>query len=159
MNAKRVSGQRRGPRGLIIAGSTGEFGAAYDGSVPFPGSDRPAPTVEGHIRVAVTAAIVLVPFAGLGVAVWLAWGHGLGLADVLLALGFYVLTGLGNQRGDHRLRRTAPARTAAGSRSRSPRLMKPEGDVLGAGRHHRRPHAFTDRPGDPHSPIATAPTW
>jgi stearoyl-CoA desaturase (delta-9 desaturase) len=49
----------------------------------------------------VTAAIVLVPFAGL--AVWLAWGHGLGLADVLVALALYVLTGLGVSVGFHRL--------------------------------------------------------
>jgi stearoyl-CoA desaturase (delta-9 desaturase) len=154
MSAKRVSGPRRGPRGLIIAGATGEFGAAYDGSVPFPGSDRPTPTVGGHIRVAVTAAIVLVPFAGLGVAVWLAWGHGLGLADVLLALGFYVLTGLGVSVGFHRLlthrsfTAARPLRIAlavAGS-------MSFEGDVIGWVAIHRRHHAFTDRPGDPHSP-------
>jgi len=37
------------------------------------------------------------------VAVWLAWGHILGLADVLLALAFYVLTGLGISVGFHRL--------------------------------------------------------
>jgi len=29
----------------------------------------------------VTTPFVVVPFAGLGVAVWLAWGHGLNLAD------------------------------------------------------------------------------
>jgi stearoyl-CoA desaturase (delta-9 desaturase) len=53
--------------------------------------------------VAVTLAIVIVPFAGLGVAVWLAWGHGLRLADVLLATALYLVTGLGVTIGFHRL--------------------------------------------------------
>ena len=101
-----------------------------------------------------TAAIVLVPFAGLVVAVWLAWGHGLGLADVLLALAFYVLTGLGISVGFHRLlthrsfKAARPLRivlAVAGS-------MSFEGDVIGWVAIHRRHHAFTDRPGDPHSP-------
>jgi stearoyl-CoA desaturase (delta-9 desaturase) len=48
-------------------------------------------------------AFVVVPFAGLAEAVWLAWGHGLNLADVLLALAFYVITGLGVTVGFHRL--------------------------------------------------------
>jgi hypothetical protein len=51
----------------------------------------------------VTAAFVVVPFAGLGAAVWLAWGHGLNLADILLAAAFYVITGLGVSVGFHRL--------------------------------------------------------
>ena len=50
-----------------------------------------------------TIAFVVVPFAGLAAAVWLAWGHGLNLADVLLALAFYVITGLGVTVGFHRL--------------------------------------------------------
>jgi hypothetical protein len=113
MIAKRVSGPRRGPPGPIIAGATDELGAAYDGSIPFPGSDRPPSTVGGSVRVAVTAAIVLVPSAGLGVAVCLAWGHILGLADVLLALAFYVLTGLGIRAGTTCTTPTPPARGTA----------------------------------------------
>jgi fatty-acid desaturase len=44
-----------------------------------------------------------VPFGGLALAVWLAWGHGLGLADILLAAAFYLVTGLGVTIGFHRL--------------------------------------------------------
>jgi stearoyl-CoA desaturase (Delta-9 desaturase) len=58
----------------------------YDGAAAFPDSGRPPSSVQGRVRVGVTTAFVVVPFAGLGVAVWLAWGHGLNLADILLAL-------------------------------------------------------------------------
>ena len=77
--------------------------ACYEGTEPFPGGGPPPRTFEGGVRVAVGAAIVLVPFGGLAVAVWLAWGHGLNLTDVLLAAAFYLVTGLGVTIGFHRL--------------------------------------------------------
>jgi stearoyl-CoA desaturase (Delta-9 desaturase) len=69
--------------------------APYHGTVPFTVSGRPPGTVQDRVRAGVTAAFVVVPFAGLGVAVWLAWGHGQDLADILLAAALYVITGLG----------------------------------------------------------------
>jgi len=72
--------------------------ASYDGTAPFPAGGEPPATVVGRVRAGVTAAFVIVPFAGLAAAVWLAWGHGLGLADVLLAAGCYVVTGLAQDR-------------------------------------------------------------
>jgi stearoyl-CoA desaturase (Delta-9 desaturase) len=129
-------------------------GTSYDGTEPFPGSGSPPGTAGGRARVAVTAAFVVVPFGGLAVAVWLAWGHGLGLADVLLAAACYVVTGLGVTIGFHRLlthrsftaaRPLRAALAVAGS-------MSFQGDVIGWVAIHRRHHAFTDRPGDPHSP-------
>jgi stearoyl-CoA desaturase (delta-9 desaturase) len=78
-------------------------GASYDGTAPFPGGGHPPGTAEGRGRVAVTAALVIVPFAGLATAVWLAWGHGLGLADILLAAVCYLVTWLGVTVGFHRL--------------------------------------------------------
>ena len=114
------------PAGVPVNGTTGVpsqlTATDYDGTTPFTGGRRPPATFEGRAQAAVTAAFVIVPFAGLAVAVWLAWGHGLSLADVLLALAFYVLTGLGVSVGFHRLlthrRSRRPAR--CGSRSRSP---------------------------------------
>ena len=82
---------------------TVQLAACYEGTEPFPDAGGPPRTVAGAVRVAVTLAIVIVPFAGLGVAVWLAWGHGLRLADVLLATALYVVTGLGVTIGFHRL--------------------------------------------------------
>src|SRR6266568_701259 len=77
--------------------------ADYDGATPFTGGSGPPATFQGRVRASVTATVVVVPFAGLGVAVWLAWGRGLNLADILLALFFYVITGLGVTIGFHRL--------------------------------------------------------
>ena len=125
----------------------------YDGTTPFTGGGTPG-TFQGRAGAAATATFVVVPFAGLGVAVWLAWGHGLNLADVLLAVVFYVVTGLGVTVGFHRLlthrsfTAARPLRVAlavAGS-------MSFQGEVIGWVATHRRHHAFTDRPGDPHSP-------
>ena len=126
----------------------------YDGRTPFAVSGRPPGTVQGWARAGVTTAFVVVPFTGLAAAVWLAWGHGLNLADALLALAFYVITGLGVTVGFHRLLThrsftAVPALRAALAIAGS---MSFEGEVIGWVAIHRRHHAFTDRPGDPYSP-------
>jgi stearoyl-CoA desaturase (delta-9 desaturase) len=127
--------------------------AEYGGTEPFPGGGRPR-TAASRVGAAVTAAIVAVPFCGLGVAGWLAWGHGLDLADIVLAAVFYLITGLGVTVGFHRLLThrsftAAPALRVALAVAGS---MSFEGAVIGWVATHRRHHAFTDRPGDPHSP-------
>jgi fatty-acid desaturase len=109
----------------------------------------------------VTTAFVVVPFAGLGVAVWLAWGHGLNLAGVLLAAALYMLTGLGVTVGFHRLltHRSFTAVPVLRVALAIAGSMSFEGEVTGWVAIHRRHHAFTDRPGGPHvfgsRPIAT----
>ena len=128
--------------------------ADYDGTAPFTDDDGPPATFQGRVRASVTATIVAVPFAGLGVAVWLAWGRGLNLADVLMAVVFYVITGLGVTIGFHRLltHRSFTAVPALRVALAVAGSMSFEGEVIGWVAIHRRHHAFTDRPGDPHSP-------
>ena len=131
-----------------------EVRTRYDGAEPFPGSVGVTPVTQRRVQVIVTALIVIVPFAGLAVAVAMLWGHGIGLTDVLLAVGLYLITGFGVTVGFHRLL-THRSFTAspwlritlaiAGS-------MSFQGDVIGWVATHRRHHAFTDCPGDPHSP-------
>src|SRR5580700_4376434 len=75
----------------------------YDGTSPFPVDDARELSAGGRVQIAVTVAIVAGPFAGLAAAVWLAWGHGVGLTDIVLALVFYMITGLGVTVGYHRL--------------------------------------------------------
>jgi len=129
---------------------------AYDGTSPFPRDDGPAPPRGGGERlfVTVTALIVVLPFVALGLAGWLLWGRLIHPADIVLAAVLYTITCLGVTVGFHRglthggYRAVRPVRIAlavAGS-------MSFQGDVIGWVATHRRHHAFTDRPGDPHSP-------
>jgi len=97
---------------------------------------------------------VAVPFAALLAAVPVAWGWGLGWTDLILAVVFYYISGLGITVGFHRyfthgsfkakpwLRATL---AIAGS-------LAIEGPVIRWVADHRRHHAFSDREGDPHSP-------
>jgi stearoyl-CoA desaturase (delta-9 desaturase) len=102
----------------------------------------------------VTGLIVAGPFAGLVTALTLLWGHGAGLADVGLGAFFYLLTGFGISVGFHRLltHRSFTARPALRVALAVAGSMSFQGDVTGWVATHRRHHAFTDEPGDPHSP-------
>jgi hypothetical protein len=77
---------------------TDQLAARYEGTKPFPDVGAPPRTVAGAVRIAVTLAIVIVPSAGLGVAVWLAWGHG--RAAVRQAHGGHHRRSPGRPRGD-----------------------------------------------------------
>jgi stearoyl-CoA desaturase (Delta-9 desaturase) len=100
------------------------------------------------------AIFVSVPLLALVAAVPLAWGWGLGWHDIVLALVFYVISGLGISAGFHRyfthssFKARRPLRIAlavAGS-------LAFEGPVLTWVADHRRHHKYSDREGDPHSP-------
>ncbi|MGW0735007.1 acyl-CoA desaturase [Streptomyces sp. NPDC002851] len=127
----------------------------YDGTSPFP-PDGTASARKGGERlyVTVTTVIVVLPFVAIGLAGWLLWGRLIHPTDIVLALVLYTITGLGVTVGFHRglthggYQAVRPVRIAlavAGS-------MSFQGDVIGWVATHRRHHAFTDRPGDPHSP-------
>ncbi|HCU93527.1 MAG TPA: acyl-CoA desaturase [Actinobacteria bacterium] len=127
---------------------------AYDGSTPFPDTAPGVLPIGGPLQVGVTAALAVLPLAGLATAIWLAWGHGVGLTDLLLLAGLYVITGLGVTVGyhryfTHRSFRAAPALRIALALAGS---MAFEGSLIAWVGTHRRHHAFSDRPGDPHSP-------
>ncbi|MFJ6747789.1 MULTISPECIES: acyl-CoA desaturase [unclassified Streptomyces] len=101
-----------------------------------------------------TAIIVIAPFVGLGLAIPLLWGSAVHLTDLVLAAVFYVVSGLGVTVGFHR-------GLTHGSYTATPALrvalalagsLSFQGDVIDWVATHRRHHAFTDRPGDPHSP-------
>ena len=129
-------------------------------SAPAPKRAAPGaakPVLDGR-RPGGEAALVyvftLVPTLAVAVAVPLAWGWGLGWVDVGLAVGFYLLSGLGVTVGFHRyfthraFTANRPLRKAlaiAGS-------LAGQGDVITWTADHRRHHAFADKEGDPHSP-------
>ncbi|MBJ3810290.1 acyl-CoA desaturase [Streptomyces flavofungini] len=145
------------PTAVTSPPSVAQPSQRYDGAGPFPaGADAPAAPrgIGERLYVVVTGVIVVAPFLALGLAGWLLWGSLIHPADVLLALVLYVVTGLGVTVGFHRglthggYQSVRPVRVAlavAGS-------LSFQGDVVGWVATHRRHHAFTDRPGDPHSP-------
>jgi stearoyl-CoA desaturase (Delta-9 desaturase) len=126
----------------------------YDGEERFPNQGVPCSPGATAARVSITLALVLGPFAGLVLAGVLLWGRAFSITDLALAVVFYVATGLGVTIGFHRglthgsFKMARPLQlilVVAAS-------MAYQGAVIDWVATHRRHHAFTDRPGDPHSP-------
>ena len=94
------------------------------------------------------------PVLAVAVALGLAWGRGVGWLDVILMAVLYTITGLGITVGYHRMltHRSFTAVPALRVVLAAAGAMAFEGDPIGWVAGHRRHHAFTDRPGDPHSP-------
>ena len=110
-------------------------------------------------------AFTVLPMLALIAAVPLAWGWGLSPLDVGLAAGFYLVSAMGVTVGFHRYfthrafkanRGLRIGLAVAGS-------LALQGDVITWVADHRRHHAFTDKEGDPHSPVAVRhaprPRW
>ena len=118
---------------------------------------EPSSTFE-RILVAV---FVAVPFLALVAAVPLAWGWGLGWHDAVIAIAFYLVSGLGVSMGLHRyfthgsfkaVRGFKIALAVAGS-------LAIEGPVITWVADHRRHHKYSDKEGDPHSPWRFGNDW
>jgi stearoyl-CoA desaturase (Delta-9 desaturase) len=97
---------------------------------------------------------VVVPFAGVLVAIVLLWNRAVDATDIAILVVLYILTGIGITVGFHRLLthrafQTYPwlERTFAVLGS-----LAVEGSVLDWVADHRKHHANADKEGDPHSP-------
>ncbi len=136
-------------------------------SPPAPGPSRAAPPPEiepepaGTGERVLVGVFVVVPFLAVLAAIPLAWGWGLGWRDLVIALAFYVVAGLGIAVGFHRFfthksfKATRPTRIGlaiAGS-------LAIEGPVLTWVADHRRHHKYSDKEGDPHSPWRFGDDW
>jgi stearoyl-CoA desaturase (Delta-9 desaturase) len=100
------------------------------------------------------AVFVAVPLLALIAAVPLAWGWGLGWHDIVLAVAFYYLTGLGVSVGLHRYFTHGSFKATRGFKialaiAGSLAIEKP---VITWVADHRRHHKYSDKEGDPHSP-------
>jgi stearoyl-CoA desaturase (delta-9 desaturase) len=104
---------------------------------------------------AVLGVGILAPFAGLFFAMWLLWNEWLGWRELALFVGLWALTGLGITIGFHRFLthrsfETGPALAfillGLGS-------MANQGRCIDWAAHHLKHHAYSDREGDPHSPL------
>jgi stearoyl-CoA desaturase (Delta-9 desaturase) len=124
--------------------------------VPAPGPDPgDVQPVEHELRDRfVTGLVTVVPVLLLTVAGWQAWDGLLRPGDLLVFAALYVLTGLGVTVGFHRLftHRSFKARPAVRAVLAVLGSAAIEGPVISWVADHRKHHAFSDRPGDPHSP-------
>lgn len=107
-----------------------------------------------NVDRAVTAVITGLPPLLLVLAGWQLWNSELHWRDVAIFLVLYVATGLGVTLGLHRLLTHRSFRCGPWLRGILAVLgtMSVEGPVISWVADHRKHHAYTDRPGDPHSP-------
>jgi stearoyl-CoA desaturase (delta-9 desaturase) len=116
---------------------------------------------SSRVERILVATFVAVPLLALLAAAPLAWGWGLGWHDIVIAVVFYSISGLGISMGYHRYfthgsfkatRGFKIALAIAGS-------LAIEGPVLTWVADHRRHHKYSDKEGDPHSPWRFGTDW
>ncbi|MBA3655471.1 MAG: acyl-CoA desaturase [Actinobacteria bacterium] len=128
---------------------------AAGGSPPAGG---PQPVLDGR-RTAFQHTMIYVfvagPMVALVAAVPLAWGWGVGWHDLGLLAAFYVLAVLGITVGFHRHFTHSAFKARPWLRVTMAIIgsLAVQGNVLNWVADHRRHHAFSDREGDPHSPL------
>jgi stearoyl-CoA desaturase (delta-9 desaturase) len=137
------------PRSDVISDSELAIAAAPPGTAR-PLLDAPQSVAAG---VVMWVAVVL-PLAGLTVAIPVGWGWGLSVLDLTMAVVAYVLTGLAVTVGYHRgfTHRSFKARRPLRIALAIGGSLAVEGPPVQWVANHRRHHAFSDREGDPHSP-------
>ena len=104
---------------------------------------------------------VAIPLVALVAAIPLLWGWGLGWHDVILALIFYWVSGLGVTVGYHRYftHLSFKAKTGLRVALAIAGSLAIEGPVITWVSDHRRHHKYSDREGDPHSPWRYGDDW
>jgi stearoyl-CoA desaturase (Delta-9 desaturase) len=127
-------------------------------------SQPPESVPIGHVQLdrAVQGVATAAPLAALVAAGWLAWGGVLHWQDLVVLALVYVVTGLGVTVGFHRLFTHRSFKTTRVVRVVLAILgsMAVEGSLVEWVATHRKHHAFSDQPGDPHSPhVGQPPGW
>jgi stearoyl-CoA desaturase (delta-9 desaturase) len=122
--------------------------------------DMAEETTSTFQRVLV-GVFVAVPFLALVAAIPLLWGWGLNWLDVILALIFYWVSGLGVTVGYHRYFTHGSFKAKTGLRVALAIAgsLAIEGPVVTWVSDHRRHHKFSDKEGDPHSPWRYGDDW
>ena len=123
-------------------------------SRPAPGPDDVQPTENETLDRFLTGTITVLPFLGLILVGWQLWDEALSWSDIAVFLIVYSLTGLGITIGFHRLLTHRSFKTKPWLRFTFAALGSAaiEGPVISWVADHRKHHAFSDQPGDPHSP-------
>ena len=126
---------------------------------PVERADPPKAHAPGAFRQrCITGVILAAPFVAVTLLALGVVDHGLAWWNIAIAVGFYVVVALGVTVGYHRMlthrsfeacRPLKIALAVAGS-------LSFQGSVIGWVAEHRRHHMFTERAGDPHSPVRPA---
>jgi stearoyl-CoA desaturase (delta-9 desaturase) len=125
----------------------------------------PRPDIEDEpnspVQRFLVGLFVAVPLVALVAAIPLLWGWGLGWHDVVLALIFYWVSGLGVTVGYHRYFTHGSFKAKTGLRVALAIAgsLAIEGPVITWVSDHRRHHKYSDREGDPHSPWRYGDDW
>jgi stearoyl-CoA desaturase (delta-9 desaturase) len=116
--------------------------------------DDVEPVANESLDRFLTGTVTVLPVLALFVVGWQVWGDWLGYSDLIVFAIMYVLTGLGITVGFHRLFTHRSFKTGKAVRFVLAALGSAaiEGPVISWVADHRKHHAFSDQPGDPHSP-------
>ncbi len=115
------------------------------------GTVRPRTSLISQV---VTLIAVIVPPLGIAAAAGLLWGVAFHWVDVAILAGFYVLCAFGTTIGFHRYftHKGFEARTPVKATLAILGCMTMQGPLIQWVTDHRKHHALSDKPGDPHSP-------
>ena len=124
-------------------------------SRPDPHDDGLRP-LGGLLQCAVTGAVILVPFLAALLAISGLIGERVSWFDLGLLVAGYVVTVLGVTAGYHRLftHRSFVARRPLKIALAVLGSFALQGSLVSWVTTHRRHHQYSDRPGDPHSPVS-----
>src|SRR3954468_15427647 len=116
--------------------------------------DDVQPVANERLDRFATGAITVLPILCLGIVAWQLWASLFGWSDVIVFLVMYISTGFGITVGFHRLFTHRSFKTGKTVRAIFAILGSAaiEGPVISWVADHRKHHAFSDKPGDPHSP-------
>jgi stearoyl-CoA desaturase (delta-9 desaturase) len=119
-----------------------------------PGRADVQPVEHETLDRTATGLVTVLPVLALGLAAWRAWDGLLRPADLAIFAFVYVVTGLGVTVGFHRLLTHRSFKTGPVVRGVLVALGSAaiEGPAISWVADHRKHHAFSDLPGDPHSP-------
>jgi len=119
-----------------------------------PTADDVQPVANEGLDRFLTGLITALPIIGLFVVAWQVWADLLFWSDLVVFAIMYVATGLGITVGFHRLFTHRAFKTKKGVRATLAIMGSAaiEGPVISWVADHRKHHAFSDMPGDPHSP-------
>ena len=118
------------------------------------GRDDVQPVANETLDRFLTGTITVLPIVSLGIVGWQLWEQALHTSDLIVFAIVYPLTGLGITVGFHRhlTHRSFKAKRPVRGALAILGSAAVEGPVISWVADHRKHHAFSDEPGDPHSP-------